>query len=617
MKQIYSYNDIQAVLEQLLQEKESSEVEFKSAAGGFPKSFWETYSSFANTNGGAIIFGVKEKSGEFYLDGLTSEQVEKYKRDFFNNMHSKQNISIALLKEEDVQDIEFKGSHFLFFYIPRVDRNFRPVFQGLDPRTGTFRRDIEGDYRCSPEEVNSMFADANIANPADGRILKNYGKEDLDEQSIKQYRRKFEQYNPDHVWNTLSEDEFLQRINVFRKDRKTGEYGLTYAGLLMFGTYSAIMDENPNFFPDYQEIQSPKDRWVNRIYPDGNWESNLFQFYSRVLPVLQNFLPKPFKLEGNARLNETPAHVAIREALANALAHADYSVNASLNIYKYPNRIVISNPGTMLISIKQYYQGGESVCRNKYLQNMFMFLSSAEKAGSGADKIIHGWEDLNWKRPYVTERNRPNKVVLTLPMESLLDEFVLSALTGIFGSDIERLPRIQLQTLALAYSEEEITNERLQYALDLHRTDITHLLNDMCKKNLLVATGYGRGTKYHVSGLNVERNMDTTEANMDTSEINMDSSGKEQSDNMDTLEHSMDSSVANVIPRRYNKKQLIERLSEICSEWRTAEEIANMLGRDLKYIKNFVLPKMSDVLEKMYDIPHHPRQKYRVRPSEK
>ena len=617
MKQIYSYNDIQAVLEQLLQEKESSEVEFKSAAGGFPKSFWETYSSFANTNGGAIIFGVKEKSGEFYLDGLTSEQVEKYKRDFFNNMHSKQNISIALLKEEDVQDIEFKGSHFLFFYIPRVDRNFRPVFQGLDPRTGTFRRDIEGDYRCSPEEVNSMFADANIANPADGRILKNYGKEDLDEQSIKQYRRKFEQYNPDHVWNTLSEDEFLQRINVFRKDRKTGEYGLTYAGLLMFGTYSAIMDENPNFFPDYQEIQNPKDRWVNRIYPDGNWESNLFQFYSRVLPVLQNFLPKPFKLEGNARLNETPAHVAIREALANALAHADYSVNASLNIYKYPNRIVISNPGTMLISIKQYYQGGESVCRNKYLQNMFMFLSSAEKAGSGADKIIHGWEDLNWKRPYVTERNRPNKVVLTLPMESLLDEFVLSALTGIFGSDIERLPRIQLQTLALAYSEEEITNERLQYALDLHRTDITHLLNDMCKKNLLVATGYGRGTKYHVSGLNVERNMDTTEANMDTSEINMDSSGKEQSDNMDTLEHSMDSSVANVIPRRYNKKQLIERLSEICSEWRTAEEIANMLGRDLKYIKNFVLPKMSDVLEKMYDIPHHPRQKYRVRPSEK
>ncbi len=523
-----------------------------------------------------------------------------------------------MLKEEDVQDIEFGGAHFLFFYIPRVDRSFRPVFQGLDPRTGTFRRDIEGDYRCTPEEVNSMFADANVANPADGRILKNYGKEDLDEQSIKQYRRKFEQYNPDHVWNTLSEDEFLRRINVFRKDRETGEYGLTYAGLLMFGTYSAIMDENPNFFPDYQEIQNPKDRWINRIYPDGNWESNLFQFYSRVLPILQNFLPKPFKLEGNARLNETPAHVAIREALANALAHADYSVNASLNVYKYPNRIVISNPGTMLISIKQFYQGGESVCRNKYLQNMFMFLSSAEKAGSGADKIIHGWEDLNWKRPYVTERNRPNKVVLTLPMESLLDESILSSLTGIFGNEVEQLPRLQLQTLALAYSEEEITNERLQYALDLHRTDITHLLNDMCKKELLAATGYGRGTKYHVSGMNVGLNMDTSNANMglnmDTSEANIEIQGS----NMDSSSiHNMDSSSSIVTQKRYNKEQLREIISTICTDWRTAEEIAKMLGRNLKYIKNFVLPKMGDLLEKMYDIPHHPRQKYRARKSDK
>ena len=61
MKRIYEYNDIQPLLERLLQDKESSEVEFKSAAGGFPKSFWETYSSFANTNGGAIIFGIKKK----------------------------------------------------------------------------------------------------------------------------------------------------------------------------------------------------------------------------------------------------------------------------------------------------------------------------------------------------------------------------------------------------------------------------------------------------------------------------------------------------------------------------------------------------------------------------
>ncbi len=253
MKRIYEHNDKQPILERLLQDKESSEIEFKSAAGGFTKSFWETYTSFVNTNGGAKIFGVKEKAGEFCLDGLTSEQVEKYKRDFFNNMHSKQNISIALLKEE------------------------------------------------------------------------------------------------------------------------------------------------------------------------------------------------------------------------------------------------------------------------------------------------------------------------------------------------------------------EITNKRLQYTLDLHRTDITHLLNDMRKKGLLAATGYGRGTKYHVSGMNVGHNMDTSEANMELQRLNMDPSSI----------HNMDSSSPTNTPRLYNKEQLRERITINCTEWRTAGKITKMLGRNLKYIKNFILSKKGDFLEKMYEMPHHPRQKYRAKQSDK
>ena len=608
-RRTYDYEDLRPVLEGLLQDKESDELEFKTAAGGFPHSFWETYSSFANTNGGAIIFGVKEKGNEILLDGLDESQIAKYKRDFFNRMHSKESVNIALLKEDDVYDVEFGGAHFLVFYIPRVDRNLKPVYVGQDPYTGTFRRDLDGDYHCSREEVNSMFADANLASPVDGRILENFGREDLDSASIKQYRRRFEQWNPDHVWNGLPEELFLEKLNVFRKDRKTGEYGLTYAGLLMFGTYSAIMDENPNFFPDYQEINDPKDRWVNRICPDGNWESNLFQFYSRVLPTLQNFLPKPFILEDNQRKAETPAHVAVREALTNMLVHADHTENATLNVYKYPNKIVFSNPGTMLISQKQYYQGGESVCRNKYLQTMFTFLGSAEKAGSGADKIVHGWEKQNWKRPYISERSRPNKVILTMSMESLFDENIKNALRQLLGERVENLPKLQMTVLSLAYSEEEITNERLQYALDIHRADITKLLGDMCANRLLVSTGHGRGTKYHIYGTNVALTGANVALNTDTSDANV-----TLPDHNVTLE--CDTSEANVtLPKRYTKEQLREKVMSICAEWVTAEQIATYLGRDVKYVKSHVIPQMSDVLEKLHEVPHHPRQKYKIKDS--
>ena len=620
MKRILEYKDLQSVIDKLLRDRESSEIEFKSAAGGFPGSFWETYSSFANTHGGTIILGVKERDNRFFLDGLNEEQTKKYQRDFFNNMHSKKNVNVVLLNEDDVQTIRMGRDYFMFFYIPQVDRSRRPVFCGTDPYTGTYRRDIDGDYLCSREEVNSMFADANLSSPVDGRILKNYGKEDLDADSIKQYRRRFEQWNPDHVWNALPEDQFLEKLNVFRKDRQTGEYGLTYAGLLMFGTYSAIMDANPNFFPDYQEINDPKDRWVNRIYPDGNWASNLFQFYSRVLPILQNFLPKPFILEDNQRKAETPAHVAVREALANALVHADYTENATLNIYKYPNRMVFSNPGTMLVSLKQYYRGGESVCRNKYLQTMFTFLGSAEKAGSGADKIIKGWEEQNWKKPYIEEKSRPNKVVLTMLMESLIDDSIKESLVGLLGDRVNRIPKNQLITLALAYTEEEITNERLQYVLNIHRTDITEMLGKMCADGLLMSTGHGRGTKYHIPDANVAL-PDQTVALLDPNIALSDHNIALLDPNIALPDPNIALPGGNialpgqnvVLKKRYSKAEMERMVLEVCQEWKTVEEIANYVGRDAVYMKNIVLPQLHDVIEKKYNIPHHPKQKYRAK----
>ena len=247
-------------LDSLLNSVESDDLEFKSAAGGFPGSFWDTYSAFANSEGGVIVLGVIERKGKFYIDNLSDEQVEKYTKDFWNNVNNRATVSCNLLKTEDVVVEDYNGHKLMLFFIPRASREQRPVYRTSQPYNGTFKRNHEGDYKCTEREVQRMFSDANVSNPADSRILRNYSLNDLDMESVAQYRQLFKLAKPDHPWSVLSDFEFLKKIGAYRTDRGTKEGGFTVAGVLMFGKEDAITDNEccPDFFPDYQEKLSDR-----------------------------------------------------------------------------------------------------------------------------------------------------------------------------------------------------------------------------------------------------------------------------------------------------------------------------------------------------------------------
>ena len=596
-------NKIKEYLDDLLSQRESEDLEFKQATGGFPGSFWDTYSAFANTEGGTIIFGVVEKDDGFYLDILSDELVEKYKREFWSNVNNKSTISCNLLKNDDLQVVKFNGYNIMFFHIPCASREQRPVFRTTNPYNGTFKRNNEGDYKCTEKEVQRMFADANDSTPADSRILSNYSLDDLDKESLQQYRQLFAVARPSHPWLGLDDRTLLEKLGGYRKDRETGKEGFTLAGLLMFGKYEAITDNAcaPDFFPDYQEWldDDPDARWSTRIYPDGTWESNLFQYYRRVLPRLQNFLPNPFRLEGNTRKEETSAHVSVREAFINLCVHSDFSVNANLLVKHVKNMFVFSNPGTMLITKAQYYKGGQSVCRNKSLQKMFMMLGAAEKAGSGVDKILKGWNDANWRTPYIDTTCRPDMVNLYLPMLSLLEADVKKGLMNIFGKGVIQIEHNRLLTLALAYTEGCVTNERLRYALNIHKADIAILLKDLCNKNYLKAEGRGRGTKYHLpvnegQGSNVDSNL-----------------GSNIGSNIGS---NVGSNIGNKPKTRLSRNELRRLIMDACSEWVSLEEIAVTVEKNSDYLISKVFPAMMEegLIERMYpDTPRHPYQKYK------
>ncbi len=654
MIEVRDIQDFSDYLDTLLSQTECDDIEFKSAAGGFPDSFWDTYSAFANTDGGTIVFGVKEKDGKFSLNGLTDAQIDKYKKDFWTNMNNRSTISCNLMKESDVVTTEYKGYKFMLFFVPRASNEQRPVFRTTNPYNGTFKRNYEGDYRCTEREVKRMFADADEQHPVDCRILKNYTLNDIDKDALNKYRQLFKLSSPDHPWLAYDDVELLRMLGGYRKDRQTGEEGFTLAGLLMFGKSQAITDPEcaPHFFPDYQEhLTEDEDvRWTNRIWPDGTWEANLFNFYQRVLPRLQSVLPKPFKLEDNIRREETPAHVAVREALINLCIHADYTENASLVVRHNANGFIFSNPGTMLVSKEQYYTGGESVCRNKSLQKMFAMLGVAEKAGSGTDKIMKGWKESNWRAPKIDIKQEPDKVVLTMPMESLLSENAKAKLEEKFGFVVNSFEHNVLSVLALASDEGFVTNERLRYSLNLHKAQISELLKLMCHNQLLEPQGYGRGMRYYLpkDKLNVFR----TEANIATSDDNSatsDGNSATSDDNSATSENKVttshdkvatsenkvatsdgnsatsknkvatsddNSATSEVIKtkKRMKKEDLWLMMENVCEDWISIENIVAATGLSYSYLRNTVIPQMikEKQLVMMYPgTPNHPKQQYK------
>lgn len=374
-----------AVLDDILraaQIGETTDWEFKSARGGFPGSFWETYSAMANTEGGVVVLGVAEREDAAHLDGLTPEQIGRYQKILWDGLNNRGQLNVNLVEPHDVEVIDVAGIQLLVIRIPRATRTQRPVHLSGNPFGHTYRRRHEGDYRCSDAEVRRMLSDAD-PEPADHRILPAFGFGDLDAPSLVQYRQRLRAAKGgDHPWLVLPDREFLERLGGWRRDRATGAEGVTLAGLLMFGKELAIRDPEAvsGYFVDYREKLDPELRWTDRIYPDGTWEANLFQFYQRAWPKLAAGLPTPFRLEGAERRDVTPAHEALREAFVNALIHADYAGAGGIVVERHADRFAMENPGTLLVSLEQYLRGGVSECRNKALQQMFLMIGGGERA---------------------------------------------------------------------------------------------------------------------------------------------------------------------------------------------------------------------------------------------
>jgi ATP-dependent DNA helicase RecG len=393
--------------------REDNRLEVKRAKDKLPDSLWETYSSFANTEGGCIILGVKEREDKsWYTTGL--KDISKLRKEFTDIIHNQNKVNVPLISDNDIIDYEVNGDVILVIKVPKARREEKPVYINNDMWNGTYRRDGEGDYRCSREVILAMLRDQTEESP-DMKVLENKEVKDLNQDSIKSYRMRYNASHEGHLWTSLPDDEFLVQIGAASDETTDNRIHPTVAGLLMFGNYHRIMREFPSFLLDYYELTDPALRWTDRLSShSGDWSGNVYDFYNKVYQRIAVDLKKPFKLDGIYRIDDTPVHVAVREAMANCLSNADYFSPECVKIKKYPDRIVLENPGTILLGKKQMLRGGKSRPRNKIILNMLNYIGVGERAGSGVPNIYSIWEQEGYVEPTVDELSGREGTIITV-----------------------------------------------------------------------------------------------------------------------------------------------------------------------------------------------------------
>ena len=176
----------------------------------------------------------------------------------------------------------------------------------------------------------------------------------------------------------------------------------------------------------------------------------------------------------------------VREAVVNAVAHRDYTSNASVQVMLFSDRLEVWNPGELPAGITPVDLGREhpSIPRNPLVCDPLFLAHYVEKAGTGTLDMIRLCREAGLPEPQFQQRG--GQFVVTI-WRSWLTDAALNA----FG-----LNDRQKKAVALAKSQGRISNQDYQRETGAIRKTAARDLDDLVQRGLLEKKGAGRGVHY-------------------------------------------------------------------------------------------------------------------------
>lgn len=482
---------LKQIIENLQQQYESYALEFKEAQTSLPDSFWETYSSFANTAGGYILLGVRENPWEI----LGVKNPDKMLKDLCNSANNKSLVNYNLLENQNLQVHTIDNKKIISVYIPELSDTKKPLYLKGNPLRAYIRIN-EGDYQINESDLKRFTRNAQPA--LDSELLDNYIFEDLDIGSVLSFKNLLHARYPSRNYLAMNNLDFLQTIGAYQIDRQDGRHlKMTIACLLFFGKYNAIRQKFPRFHLEYLNHRNckNKERWSDRVctgdleYP----ELNVFSFFQLLREKLRATINDKFELDQNSeRKSSAELQEALREALANMLIHADYfDGETDIKVTVEDLFYTFTNPGKMLITKSQFFTGGVSHPRNTTLITFFRIMGISDRAGTGGTTLFNFAKTNKFRAPEIdtTIAHTKLKLWIAAPLES----------------HPEFNEKEQLIYEFLYKNRQGSSISELKTATKLTKYQIRKILNKFLEHEWATKTGRAKATRYYYTPSIIEQ----------------------------------------------------------------------------------------------------------------
>ena len=374
--------------------------------------------------------------------------------------------------------VKIDGRKVVILEIGRASH--RPVnFKNVEYiRVGEVKRRLTS----SPERARKLWNIFNEA-PFEGLVA----KEQVSDESVLQMLDYSTYFNllgkplPDgrrNILNEIKNDRLIARNEIEGWD-------ITNLGALLL---AKNFDDFPNL--KRKAVRVIKYRGKNRIETDRDQTgaTGYVSGFERMIDYVDALLPSQEVIEGGLRktIRMFP-DMAVRELVANALIHQDFSVGGTGPMVEiFDDRIEITNPGEPLIPTDRFVDASPQ-CRNERLASLMRRFGICEEQGSGIDKVVSEVEYAQLPAPLFEVTPNATRSVL----------FSHKKLNDMNKSD--RIRACYLHTCLKWVTNDRMTNSSLRERFGIkanNRSVISRIIRDSIKEGFIIPEDIEAGPKF-------------------------------------------------------------------------------------------------------------------------